>query len=243
MEQQEKTPCIETKCSKPLGEQAADMRDITEKTCHGGNMNWIEQNVRDEKMLSRLNIELLNQEIVAHGDELARLVGEHNSKLVALAERFGQIVADRTRMVDVKVWADRDVDVVLAERARLAAEHWSWLQAVRAVLVQRHTVLSVAEKAIDALMAGVDRRREATVARLNKSMAKIRREYVNANPLRGECHFSDLVNADDAVVVIDQQHARLKPDFEWVVDRRRRAGCDQSAVLMRQEEVFKALLN
>jgi hypothetical protein len=206
-------------------------------------MNWIEQNVRDEKLLSRLDLELLKQEVVAHGDELARLVGEHNNKLVVLAEQFSQIAADRTRMADFKLWADRDVEVVLAERARIAAEHWSWLQAVRAALVQRHTILGAAEKAIDTLLADLNQRREQTVARLNKSMAKTRCECIEANPVRGEYHFGGLVNSDEAVVAIDQQYARLKSDFDWVEDHRRRAGTDQSTVLMRQEEVFTGMLN
>lgn len=207
-------------------------------------MNWMEQNACDEKLLGRLDLDLLDQETVAHGDELTELVGRHDDRLVAMNERHGKLVEGRKRMVDVAVWADAKLDDVLAERSRLVCETWEWLQNVHAALVEREAVLNKAEGVIAALLTDLHERRRETVARLNKTMAKTKRECIEANPARGAGHFTDLLNSDDEMVAIDEQLAKLHSCIQWVVDRRIRAMIDRSTLLMRQqEEVFKRLVN
>jgi hypothetical protein len=205
-------------------------------------VNWIEENTRDEKMMGLLDLELLNQDIVAHGDGLVELVGEHNDRLLALTQRFIMLVGDRKQLADFGVWANVKFDDVLVERARVVRETWDWLQALRAELAQREAVLRKVENVLQAMLSDLTAQRDQTVARLNKSMAKARREYVQANPARGQHHFAELVDSDDAVVAIDEQYARVKSDLEWIVDHRRRAATGQSTVLMRQEEVFNRLM-
>ena len=206
-------------------------------------MNWIEENVRDEKLLARLDLELLSQGVVGRGEALAQLVGRHNDRLVGLTGRFNRLVGDRKRLVDFTAWADANLDVVLAERARVIHEAWDWLQALRGELATREAILEQAVDTLQALLAGLNQRREQTIVGLNRSMAKTRREYVEANPARGEHHFAVLVGSDDAVVAIDQEYAKRAADLEWVVDHRRRAVSGQSTVLVRQEEIFKHLVN
>jgi len=205
-------------------------------------MNDVEANVRDEKMLRLLDLELLNQDIVGHGDALAEQVGQHNDRLLALSERHTKLIEASKRLVDFTVWADAKLDDVSAERTRVVRETWDWLQALRAELARREAVLSNAENVLQAMLTDLAAQREQTVARLNKSMAKTKREYVEVNPVRGEHHFAELVDSDDIVVAIDEQYARLKSDLEWVMDHRRRAATGQSTVLMRQEEVFNRLM-
>lgn len=206
-------------------------------------MNWIEENVRDEKLLARLDLELLSQDIVAHGGGLAELVGRHNDCLVGLTERYNRLVSDRKRLVDFGVWADGEAGHVLTARCCLVCEHWDWLQALRSELATREAILGQAVDTLQSLLTGLNQRREQTIAGLNSSMAKTRRAYVEANPARGEHHFAVLVGSDDAVIAIDQEYARRAADLEWVVDRRRRAVSGQSTVLVRQEEIFKRLVN
>lgn len=205
-------------------------------------MNWIEENVRDEKLLGLLSLELLDHDIVAHGDELAALVGEHNSRLVASSERFARLAADRKRLVDFKVWAGGALDAVLAERVRLMREVWDWLQALRAELAQRKAILAKAETVLKAMLTDLAAQREQTVARLSKSIAKVHKEHILANPYSGEAHFAELIDNDDAVVPIDRERARLQMHLEWATDHRRRADADQFTVLVRQEETFENLL-
>jgi ElaB/YqjD/DUF883 family membrane-anchored ribosome-binding protein len=201
-------------------------------------MNLVEENARNEKLLGRLDLELLSQEIVAHGAALAELVGRHNDHLVALAERHGKLVEDRKRLMDFTVWADAKLDDVLAERASLVRETWNWLLALRAELAQREAILGKAENVLQAMLTDLTAQREQTVARLSKSMAKVHDAHVKANPFRGEAHFGNLVSSDDAVVAIDRERDKLRADLEWVTDHGRRASVGQSTVLMRQEEVF-----
>jgi hypothetical protein len=202
-------------------------------------VNWIEENTRDEKMLGLLDLELLNQDIVAHGDGLAELVGLHNDRLVALPERFNRLAGDRKRLIEFNTWPDAKLDNVQAERSRVVRETWEWLQALRTELARREAVLAKAENVLEAMLTDLTAQREQAVAKLNKSMTKTRREYVQANPVGGEYHFNELVDSDDAVVAIDQEYARRKADLEWATDHRRRASHGQNTVLMRQEEVLR----
>lgn len=206
-------------------------------------MNHVEASVRDEKMLHLLDLELLSQETAGHGEALATQVGRHNDRLVALTERFNRIVGDRQRLVDFGVWADGEAGHVLTARCCLVCEHWDWLLELRGELARREAILVKAETALEAMLRDLTTRREQTVAKLNKSMAKTRREYVEANPARGEHHFAELVDSDDLVVALDQEYARRKADLEWVIDHRRQANRGRSTIMARQEEVFKLLLN
>jgi uncharacterized protein YhaN len=194
-------------------------------------------------MLRLRDLELLSQEIVGHGDALAEQVGQHNDRLLALSERHGKLVEGRKRLADIRAWANVKFDDVLAEHARTIRETWEWLQDLRSELAQRHAILAKAENVLGAMLTGLTAQRQQTVANLNKSMARIRREHIEANPARGEYHFAELVNSDDAVAAIDEQYTRLKSDLEWVMDHRRRADTGQSTVLVRQEEILKHLLN
>lgn len=205
-------------------------------------MNVIEENVRDEKLLARLDLELLDQGVVAHGDGLAELVGQHNAKLPALSERHSKLVDGRKRLVDFNAWAGVAVNDVIAERAKLARQAWDWLRDLRAALVEREAILKKAEHAVWALLTAADQQRQRAVDRLTKSMAKTRRECLAASPVRGEGHFAQLVESDAAIVAIDERHARLKSDLESITDLRRRAGGDHGAVLNRQEEIFNCLV-
>ena len=206
-------------------------------------MNWMEENARDEKLLGKLDLELLNQEIVGHGEALAELVGRHNDHLVALTGRHGELADGRRRLVDFTVWVNAKLEDVLVERARVVRETWDWLQALRSELTHREAILGKAENVLQAMLTDLAAQREQTVSRLNKSMAKTKREYIESNPYRGTAHFMDLVDSDDAVVAIDREYARRKADLEWATDHRRRANHGQTTVLMRQEEVFKLLLD
>lgn len=205
-------------------------------------MNWTEESIRDEKLLARLDLELLSQEVVGHGDGLAELVGRHNGRLAALSERFNRLADGRKRLADFRTWADGKLDNLLTERARLMGESWDWLRDLRAALVEREAILKKAEEVLHARFDQLDRRRQQVVDGLRRSMAKVRREMVQASPARGESHFTDLLEGDEAVVAIDEQRAVLQSGLEWVTDRRRRASRDEAAVLVRQEEVFKGLV-
>jgi hypothetical protein len=206
-------------------------------------MNWTEESARDEKLLGLLDLELLSQEIVAHGDGLAELAGEHNDRLLAMSERHAMLIDGRKRLIDFNLWADISAGDVLTRRCSLMCETWDWLQSVHAALIEREAILQKAQDVIGSLLAGLNKQRTQTVERLNKSMAKTKREMVAANPYRGAEHFIDILNNDDAVIAIDDQYAKLKSDLEWVADHRRRADSGKSTVRMRQEEVFKHLLN
>ena len=205
-------------------------------------MNWMEENTRDEKLLGRLDMELLSQDVVAHGDALAELVAQHNDRLVAMSERHAKLVDDRKRLVDFTVWANAKLDDVLAERTRVVRETWEWLQVLRDELAQRENVLAKAQNVLQAMLTDLATQREQTVARLNKAMARTRREHVAANPARGAGHFAELVESDDTVVAVDQEYAKRKADLEWAIDHRRRASHGQSMVMARQEEVFRHAL-
>jgi len=202
-------------------------------------MNGTEENARDEKLLGKLDLELLSQEIVGHGEALVEQVGRHNDRLVALTQQHGKLVDGRKRLVDFAGWADAKLDELLAERARVVRETWDWLQVLRCELAQRQAILAKAENVLQAMLTDLTAQREQTIARLSKSMAKTRRQYVEANPHGGAAHFMDLVERDNAVVVIDQEYARRRADLEWATDHRRRANHGQTIVQMRQEDVFK----
>jgi acetyl-CoA carboxylase carboxyltransferase component len=145
--------------------------------------------------------------------------------------------------VDFNVWTDAKLDDVLAERARVMRETWDWLQALRAEVTNRVAILKKAETAIRAALAELEQRRERVVAGLRKSMAKVHAECMAASASRGESYFEAEMEADDAVVAIDAERTTLQANLEWVADRRRRADGHQSDVLMRQEEIFKRLVN
>ncbi len=117
-------------------------------------MNWLEENARDEHMLRSLDMSLLSQEIVAHGDGLTELVGEHNSRLLAMSERHGRIVDGRKRLADFSACCDGTVDDLLTEQSRLLRETWGWLQDVRVAVVQREALLHKAQDAIGSLLSG-----------------------------------------------------------------------------------------
>ena len=207
------------------------------------NVNWNQESARDEKLLGRLDLDLLDHDVVARGEDTARTVGDHNGRLADLTYRFNELVFYRRRLTDFSAWSDSKLDDLLAERARLVRESWEWLQNLRAALVEREDILKKAEEAIKALLDELNQRRERTVARLSKSMAGARRECLAVNPYRGDMHFGELVESDDAVVAIDRRRADLQSDLEWVADHRRRAMGGQSDVLARQQEVLKHLMN
>ncbi len=206
-------------------------------------MNWTEQNVRDEKLLGLLDLELLSQDVVAHGDGLAELVGRHNDHLVALTERFTRLTADRKRLVDFSVWAEASLDDVLAERARVVRETWDWLQAMRGELANRVAILKKAQTALRTAEAELAQRRERVMAGLRKSMAKVHAECMAASAYKGETYFEAEMEADESIVAIDAERAAIGTNLEWVADHWRRSVGDQADVRQRQEEVFKRLMN
>lgn len=206
-------------------------------------MNWTEENARDEKLLSMVDLELLSQDIVAHDDGLAELVGRHNDHLVSLTERFNRLTTDRRRLVDFSVWAAVKLDDVLAERARVVRETWDWLQALRGELATRVAIFRKADVALRAALAELEQRRERAMAGLRKSMAKVHSECMAASAYKGETYFEAEMEADDAIVAIDAQLADVRTKFEWVADHWRRSVGDQADVRQRQEEVFKRLMN
>lgn len=203
-------------------------------------MNWIEQNVQDEKMLRLLNLELLSQDIVAHGEGLAELVGRHNDGLVRLTERFGKLADDRKAINSPDKWVGQDSNVVVAERRRLVTESWDALVALRRALDEREELLGKLESHIRGKLASLRQQQEEAFDEARKALVRKHHDYLKSEPVRGQAYVSSLAENDDAVAELRRQAMALTQVMHAVQSAKYKAG-HNTPVTIRQREVFDCL--
>jgi len=203
-------------------------------------MEWIAENTRDAEMLRRVDLTSLD---VAHadGDEsLVQLVQRHNAALAELTGRFAKLADDRQALANPDRWLGCDSAAVAAERHRVVAESWDVLLALRNLLHERQDVLRKMEDHVAARLPGLEEQRERAVDKARKALTREHRDYLKAEPLRGQAFVEGLAGEDDAVAEFRRQLFALTEVVQRLQTQRHQAGA-HTPVTTRQREVIAYL--
>jgi len=203
-------------------------------------MEWVAENTRDAEMLRRIELSPLDA-TCADGDEsLVQLVQRHNTALAELTSRFGALADDRQTVASPDRWLGHDSAVIVAERRRVVAESWDALLALRGLLHERQDVLRKLEDHVAAKLPGLAEQRERDFDKARKALAREHRDYLKAEPLRGQAFVEGLAEEDEAVAELHRQGVALTEVLHRLQALRHKAGAD-SPVTIRQREVIAHL--
>jgi hypothetical protein len=203
-------------------------------------MEWVAENSKDAEMLRRIDLSPLDA-AHADGDEsLVQLIPRHNAALAELTGRFSNLAGDRQAIANPDKWLRHDSAAVVAERRRVVAESWDVLLALRNLLHERQDVLRKLEDHVAARLPGVEDHRERALDKARKALAREHRDYIKAEPLRGQAFVEGLAEEDDAVAELHRQRVALTEVLHRLQSQRHKAGAD-SPVTIRQREVIAYL--
>lgn len=204
-------------------------------------MEWTAENTRDAEMLRRIDLSPLDAAHADGGDEsLVQLIQRHNAVLAELTGRFAKLAGDRQAVANPDKWLGHDSDAVVAERRRVAAESWDVLMALRNLLHERQDVLRKLENHIAARLPGLEEQRERALDKARKALAREHRDYLKAEPLRGQAFVEGLAEEDDAVIELRRNVVALTEVLYRLQTQRHQAGA-HTPVTTRQREVIAYL--
>ena len=202
------------------------------------DMNY--QNQKDTDVLARLDLQPLE---MIDDKDLAPVIQAYNARLAAVTSRFGKLTADRVSLSDLPRWQQTHAAVVRQEHQRLLWESWDALVELNQVVSDYKSNLDKIRSYIDVKWTALTDIHEKTVASVAKSMDKVRREWIRANPERGEGHFWEEVDASEPVVAVDQQITEVRQAMDSVQTSQYRIVTRTSALEARMREVFSYLLS
>jgi hypothetical protein len=200
-------------------------------------MEVMVENTKDEAMLSRIDLGLLDAGSAPGNEELAKSIGRHNDKVLALENRFQKLVTDRTNF-NVDAWSQATAAAISDENLRLLHECWDALVDLESVVRDRAALLSGLEVEVADRMSANIAEREELIEAATKSLAKEHRGYLKANPSRAGSWLAQMASESPEVVVIDQEFAALKAARENHLTAVRKCQEQLSAVRNRKREVF-----
>ena len=201
-------------------------------------MNWTTENVKDAAILKLLDLDLLDAAWAGGDEPVAGRIGENNSKLIGLTERFIALAADRAKLADCDNWLDCDSASIAAQRTRVEQESWNSLVALRSFLVERRSILDDLFIAAGERVGELNARYDAIRQRTCKALDREHRKMLVATPATAGMHFADLVNSNPEVATACQEIAPAQAILERVQTARLKARTDMGTVKARQREVF-----
>lgn len=194
------------------------------------------------QLLSLRGLAPLNADALV-GDDLAALMERHNSRIVRIATRVGQLDTDRKRLADFSNWQTTDGAAVLAEHVRLRREEWDVLLEIRDALQEREAVVKQLEEGLFAQYQSAEQEHDRAVRDAERRFASERRALLKTSPGTAGSRFADLIENDESVDACATQLAAARRKFEEAAAARRNLAADVRAVVVRQRELFSALLS
>jgi hypothetical protein len=203
-------------------------------------MDMKSQNQKDNDVLVRLDLQPLE---MIEDRNLAPVIQAYNARLAAVTSRFAKLAADRLNLSDFTRLRQAHAAVVRQEHERLLLESWDALVELDQVVGDYGKTLDEIRNSLHIKGLPLGDKREKAVACVSKSMGKVRRECVRANPERGEGYFWEEVNASELVMAVDKQITEVQQALESVQSRKYRIISNGSVVETRMREVFPYLLS
>jgi len=206
-------------------------------------VNWITENNKDAKLINHVGLSLLDVEFAEGNGDLIERIGQHNTTLTELTNRFTQLASDREAMSRTDNWLDHDSVAVSAVRRRLIVESWDVLVSLREALRGRQALLRQCEVHVVGQSSELTDKREKAFAKAQKALTREHSEYIKSEPIHGPAYVAELASDNDAVADLRRQGAALDEVWERLKTTRHRATADMSAVTVRQRGIIEYLNN